>query len=469
MSTPPFSSTSSAFEEVRLYTEFDPYYYITDNRPLQDIAGNTDKMADAVDAGRSAAAIGTILESAYNAAAHGFEAKTIGMSLSNPSVGVVSLFPGVMLSKLAINSSDAREILKKAALPYTVNLNTPHPVTLGKEVQHLVQIRHRDFDATTVFPYYQAGNEFSASSMVPGWLEVAVVTGNEADIGSSVAPTATVGWSPLWLAKAVAGDLTVTISTPAGAISRIRNVLEDAPLGSVPHYRLNGVWTALTTASRANSTIAFATTEFVTRAGDSFSSVSSVTTTSALTATHVNGLVRANSATSITLTLPDSSLFSAVDKITMVATGAGTVALVAASGETISIPAGTSITPTLRQGDTSVFVKGTNGWQVIGGTLALAYSNAFLGTASANGYQKLPNGLVMQWATSASISAGGSGSVTFPLVFPTAALFAISNTTASAGSATNSNIVTGTATTTAVPLYNLGTVAGVAKVFAIGN
>lgn len=469
MSTPPFSSTSSAFDEVRLYTEFDPYYYITDNRPLQDIAGNSNKMADAVDAGRTAAAIGTIMESAYNAAVHGFETKVVGLSLTNPSVGVVSVYPGVLLSKIAINSSDSREILKKAALPYTTNLNTPHPVTLGKEVQHLIQIRHRDFDGTTVFPYYQAGNGFSASSMVPGWLEVAVVTGNEADIGSSVAPTATVGWSPLWLAKAVAGDLTVTVSTPVGALGRINNVVEEAPLSNAPFYRINGIWSQLTTAPRGNSSVSFATTEFVNVAGDRFRDAYSVTSNTALTGSQVNGFVRATTSGSITVTLPDSTLYTPGDKISIAATGTGTVVLAAFSGETLDNLAGNAVTPTLRQGNTAVFVRGADGWQIVGGSLALTYSDSFLSSNTANGYQKLPSGLVLQWATSASISAGGTGSVTLPLVFPTAALFAISNTTASAGSATNSNIVAGTPTTTTVPLYNLGTVAGVAKVFAIGH
>lgn len=49
-------------------------------------------------------------------------------------------------------------------------------------------------------------------------------------------------------------------------------------------------------------------------------------------------------------------------------------------------------------------------------TLAAAFQGSNQSLA-ANGYQKLPGGLIVQWGTSA---AGVSGAVTFPLAFPTA-------------------------------------------------
>ena len=41
---------------------------------------------------------------------------------------------------------------------------------------------------------------------------------------------------------------------------------------------------------------------------------------------------------------------------------------------------------------------------------------------TANGYTKLPNGMIMQWGSSASIGAAASTVVTFPIAFPTACL-----------------------------------------------
>jgi hypothetical protein len=51
---------------------------------------------------------------------------------------------------------------------------------------------------------------------------------------------------------------------------------------------------------------------------------------------------------------------------------------------------------------------------------ALSSLSAFDKSLSANGYQKLPSGLIMQWGESASANSDSSVSVTFPIVFPSA-------------------------------------------------
>jgi hypothetical protein len=51
---------------------------------------------------------------------------------------------------------------------------------------------------------------------------------------------------------------------------------------------------------------------------------------------------------------------------------------------------------------------------------ALSSLSAFDKSLSANGYQKLPGGLIMQWGESASVNTDSSVSVTFPIVFPSA-------------------------------------------------
>lgn len=56
------------------------------------------------------------------------------------------------------------------------------------------------------------------------------------------------------------------------------------------------------------------------------------------------------------------------------------------------------------------------------GDLTLTSNNLTLGTRSiaANGYTRLPNGLILQWGVSGSIGQDSSGSVTFPIAFPSA-------------------------------------------------
>lgn len=54
-------------------------------------------------------------------------------------------------------------------------------------------------------------------------------------------------------------------------------------------------------------------------------------------------------------------------------------------------------------------------------------SAAFLASLSAAGYQKLPNGLIMQWGTSGTVGTGNNvtgnqGPISFPIAFPNAVL-----------------------------------------------
>lgn len=55
------------------------------------------------------------------------------------------------------------------------------------------------------------------------------------------------------------------------------------------------------------------------------------------------------------------------------------------------------------------------------GTISVSSNILNLGTASlgTNGYSRLPNGLIFQWGTSASIAQDGSATVTFSLAFTT--------------------------------------------------
>lgn len=49
---------------------------------------------------------------------------------------------------------------------------------------------------------------------------------------------------------------------------------------------------------------------------------------------------------------------------------------------------------------------------------------SFLGqnSLSGNGYQKMPNGIIIQWGITGSVATGGSTTVTFPIAFPTSCL-----------------------------------------------
>ena len=92
---------------------------------------------------------------------------------------------------------------------------------------------------------------------------------------------------------------------------------------------------------------------------------------------------------------------------------------------------------------------------------------------ASNGYQRLPSGLILQWGTG---SASNGGSVSFPIAFPNACLFAIAGDSNVGENLTNAqNIgVSGTSTTAfTIAVHNLdGTAAATAngcRFFALGT
>lgn len=127
-------------------------------------------------------------------------------------------------------------------------------------------------------------------------------------------------------------------------------------------------------------------------------------------------------------------------------------------------------------GDTAVLVSGAAGWYLIGGSLALASSSVFGSSLSADGFQKLPGGTILQRG-SGSTSAGAA-SVAFPTAFPNACRQVIICEAAATGwsstvfSAVGSYGKTTTGFSARSITYSGGTTSAVAVAFdwlAIGN
>lgn len=96
--------------------------------------------------------------------------------------------------------------------------------------------------------------------------------------------------------------------------------------------------------------------------------------------------------------------------------------------------------------------------------------SALTKSLSSNGYQRLPGGMIIQWGTTGSISAGGALSVTMPITFPNANLTGVCM--AQYSSAPNSGYMVSIygRTVSDMLFYNSNTsVALVASWIAIGN
>ena len=92
-----------------------------------------------------------------------------------------------------------------------------------------------------------------------------------------------------------------------------------------------------------------------------------------------------------------------------------------------------------------------NGWWVSGPAVA-KYQAVFGSSLSANGYQKLPSGLIIQWGGfTSSGTIGNAVAVSFPIAFP-GAVQSIVLTAANASSATSVSWL-GTSTSTTFNAY----------------
>lgn len=128
-----------------------------------------------------------------------------------------------------------------------------------------------------------------------------------------------------------------------------------------------------------------------------------------------------------------------------------------------------SNTVVLNAGDSLVLSSnGTNQWNAEGQSAPDMFPNSISGS----GYQKLPNGLIIQWAQ-VTTSTGGFTNWTFPIAFPTGVLQVLATCQASASLIGTALVNLSSATTTTVPVAMSNNASGFLAVgltvFAIGR
>lgn len=98
-----------------------------------------------------------------------------------------------------------------------------------------------------------------------------------------------------------------------------------------------------------------------------------------------------------------------------------TIATYAGDGANMVVGSASVASVPIARGDFALIMRGGNSWRVHG-TISLPYSESFAASLNANGYQKLPSGLIVQWGQIVgpeSVSVANVD-VTFPITFPTA-------------------------------------------------
>lgn len=149
------------------------------------------------------------------------------------------------------------------------------------------------------------------------------------------------------------------------------------------------------------------------------SGISIVTTTSALTYAMAGGLVRFNSATAITPTLPAASTYAAGKLLRLVNNNAGLATVTRAGSDTITVNSATVTSLAMGLGDTLELISdGVSSWFAVGGSVQQQYAFQF---RDGTHYKFLGGGWVMQRAILPAMLMGVfptfAYTITFPLAF----------------------------------------------------
>lgn len=167
-----------------------------------------------------------------------------------------------------------------------------------------------------------------------------------------------------------------------------------------------------------------ATTEFVKRQGLQLAGISYYTASTTLPLADVGKAVFVNfAAAGGTISLPSAAIVPAGAIYTVYNWGAQSFGLAAPAGQTINNNTSNPQTFTMQPYSTVILIAETGtGWVVIGGSGQLTTSPLFGSSSAGNGYQKLPSGLIIQWASGVNTAAAGNQTITLPLTFPNAHL-----------------------------------------------
>lgn len=179
-----------------------------------------------------------------------------------------------------------------------------------------------------------------------------------------------------------------------------------------------------TTPAQFDNSTKLATTEFVKKAIGSYSNFWVLTASDTGNAGYAGSVVYLGGSPGSTLTLPPTASFVNGTAITFFANTAWTIA--ANTGQAISNGAngsGTVTSITLGAGDSLELIFSGGSWYIVGGSAGLKNTSSFAASLNQSGYQKLPNGLILQWGKLINISYSQTNyTVTFPIAFPNAFL-----------------------------------------------
>ncbi|MCG9032690.1 gp53-like domain-containing protein [Laribacter hongkongensis] len=169
-----------------------------------------------------------------------------------------------------------------------------------------------------------------------------------------------------------------------------------------------------TTAPQFDRSLKFATTEFAQRVAGNHNSVVSITGSATLTQAQLGSFVEVTAGTGVVITLC-SATGAGGGAFRLYNNTANSVTVSAATGQNINVNRANVSSFTLMPGEACDIVTDGVSWTVVNGIGA--------SLLAANGYQKLPSGLIVQWGkvtmpTYSTANTFVTTPFTFPIAFP---------------------------------------------------
>src|SRR5579859_712935 len=155
MYTPGFvPKNSNSLVTVRYYTQYDPYHYAVDNRPLTDLASNiTTISSGGGDSARLAVLLNQLASSAVFQDLYSNSNNSMvmsGLSVSYPGSNIITVNPGAVYQANATNSSIAQTIVQQALLYAPVSFNLTSPSSAGNSIVYVVEAQFSDLSSANM-------------------------------------------------------------------------------------------------------------------------------------------------------------------------------------------------------------------------------------------------------------------------------------------------------------------------------
>lgn len=225
MSTPGFiAQDSNSLTTVRYYTQFDPYHYATDNRPLTDLAANISTVGSGGgDSARRAALLNQlstslIYQELFTNSNNPLFISGLNVLFSSSSI---TINPGAVYQVQALNDTINTPVVKQALLLASQSFNIVSPSSAGTSISYIIEAQFSDLTATNMptsnLPFLDNTNIFLPCLLLNKELKLQLKAGAQAATGTQTEPSVDAGWFPLYTIVSTYGVANPTVYANANA------------------------------------------------------------------------------------------------------------------------------------------------------------------------------------------------------------------------------------------------------------